>query len=124
MEEVAHSLDGVVKIGKIDAKLIPNLKIEKNPTYMFTRSDSPPKSTPFEGTLNSKDIAKFCLEQLSGFVKSRLGDKSSGSSNSGSSGSSSKSGSKSESQSRSSSSSSSQSSKTSSSVIELNDKAF
>ena len=121
MEEAAHSLDGVVKIGKIDAKLIPNLKIEKNPTYMFTRSDSPQKSAPFEGTLNSKDIAKFCLEQLSGFVKSRLGDKSSGSSNSGSS---SKGGSKSESQSRGSSSSSSQSSKASSSVIELNDKAF
>jgi hypothetical protein len=72
LEEAAHSLDGVVKIGKIDAKLIPNLKIEKNPTYMFTRSDSPQKSAPFEGTLNSKDIAKFCLEQLSGFVKSRL----------------------------------------------------
>ena len=67
MEEAAHSLDGVVKIGKIEAKLIPNLKIEKNPTYMFTRSDSPQKSAPFEGTLNSKDIAKFCLEQLSGF---------------------------------------------------------
>ena len=118
MEELAHSLDGAVKVGKIDAKLIPNLKIEKNPTYMFTRSDAPQKSTPFEGSLTSKDIAKFCIEQLSVFVKSRLGDKSSGSSQSGSSGSSSKGGSKSESQSRStSSSSSSQSSKASSTVI-------
>ena len=31
--------DGIVKVGKIDAKLIPSLKIDKNPSYMFTRSD-------------------------------------------------------------------------------------
>jgi len=41
LEQIAFTLDGVVKIGKIDAKLIPTLKIEKSPSYMFTRSDQP-----------------------------------------------------------------------------------
>lgn len=105
-------------MGKIDSKLIPSLKIDKNPTYMFTRSDDPQNSTPFEGAFNRKDIAKFCLEQLSNHVKKRAastkagaGDrqKSSGSSGAGR---------------KPSGSSSGQSSKGSSSVIELNDKVF
>ena len=93
---------------------------------MFTRSDEPQKSTPYQGAMNAKDIAKFCIEQLSAFVKARQGDKPSGSasqSSGSSSGSSSKGGSKSESRSQS-SSSSSQSSKASSAVVELTDKAF
>lgn len=32
-------MDGAIKVGRIDAKLIPNLKIPKSPTYIFTRSD-------------------------------------------------------------------------------------
>lgn len=40
-------VDGAVKIGKIDAKLIPNFKVQKNPSYMFTRSDEPQNSALF-----------------------------------------------------------------------------
>ena len=39
LEQLAHMFEGILKIGKIDSKLIPSLKIEKNPSYMFTRSD-------------------------------------------------------------------------------------
>ena len=53
--------EGLLKIGKIDSKLIPSLKIEKNPTYMFTRSDDPQNSTPLQDNFNRKDVAKFCL---------------------------------------------------------------
>ena len=47
-------LEGAVKVGKIDAKLIPSLKIEANPTYIFTRSDDPQNSAPYQGTFNKK----------------------------------------------------------------------
>ena len=46
-------MDGAIKVGRIDAKLIPNLKIPKNPTYIFTRSDKPDNSKLFEGKFNS-----------------------------------------------------------------------
>ena len=39
LEQLAFMFEGILKVGKIDAKLIPSLKIEANPTYMFTRSD-------------------------------------------------------------------------------------
>jgi hypothetical protein len=64
-------LDGIVKVGKIDKKLIPTLKIEKTPSYMFTRSDEPQHSKPYEGKFHRKDVSAFCLEQLSSFVKAR-----------------------------------------------------
>ena len=47
-------MDGAIKVGKIDAKLIPSLKIPKNPTYMFTRSDQSQNSKPFEGNFGIK----------------------------------------------------------------------
>lgn len=68
---MAFILEGVVKVGKIDKKLIPTLKIDKNPAYMFTRSDEPQNSKPYEGKFNKKDVAAFCLEQLASFVKAR-----------------------------------------------------
>jgi len=40
-------LEGIVKVGKVDKKLIPTLKIDKTPTYMFTRSDEPQNSKPY-----------------------------------------------------------------------------
>ena len=74
--------DGILKVGKIDAKLIPSLKIDKNPSYMFTRSDEPENSTPFQGNFQRKEVAKFCLEQLANHVKKRVSSFSSSSSGS------------------------------------------
>lgn len=71
LEQLAFILEGVVKVGKIDKKLIPTLKIDKTPAYMFTRSDEPQNSKPYEGKFNKKDVAAFCLEQVSAFVKAR-----------------------------------------------------
>lgn len=40
LNEIARIVQGAVKVGKIDAKLLPSVKISKNPTYIFTRSDN------------------------------------------------------------------------------------
>ena len=106
-------LDGVIKVGKIDKKLIPSLKIEKSPTYIFTRSSEPQNSKQFKGKFNKKDVSAFCLEQLAAFIKARE-NKTPDSSEKASSKGSSNSG----------SSSSSQGSSHSGSVIELTDKDF
>lgn len=117
-------MDGAVKVGKIDAKLIPTLKIEKSPTYIFTRSDEPQNSKPFQGKFGKKEIADFCLEELANIFKRRDGKTQGSQSSQGSQGSQ-ESGSSSKSSTRSkSSSSSSQSSSGSATVIELNDKVF
>lgn len=75
LEQLAFVLEGAVKVGKIDKKLIPTLKISNNPTYIFTRSDDPQNSKPYEGKFNKKDLAAFCLEQLGAYVKAREGKK-------------------------------------------------
>lgn len=106
-------LEGVVKIGKIDKKLIPSLKIDKSPTYIFTRSDEPQNSKPFTGKFGKAEISTFCLEQLSTFIKSRE-------SKNPESSSSEKSHEKKPKEER----TSSQSSGSSNTVIELNDKIF
>jgi hypothetical protein len=112
--------EGILKVGKIDSKMIPSLKIDKNPTYMFTRSDEPENSTPFKGEFVRKDLAKFCLEQLANFVKKRATSTNA----SGSSGSEEKPSAGPDRTNRKSGGGSSQSSKASSSVIELTDKVF
>jgi hypothetical protein len=33
-------LEGICKIGKVDAKFLKGMKIPKNPTYLFLRSDN------------------------------------------------------------------------------------
>lgn len=48
LSNAAEILDGVCKIGKVDAKYLKGMNIPSNPTYLFLRSDNIQENTEFK----------------------------------------------------------------------------
>lgn len=65
-------MEGVCKIGKVDAKFLKGMQIPSNPTYLFLRSDNIQENVEFaEKKLTKTSLAKFCLEEVEKAVKKR-----------------------------------------------------